>query len=78
MRTLGWLALAGAGLGYLFGTDHGRRAKARAGSYLADCYNQARDWYASRNFQQMVEEHATGDDVPDTSMAQAFQEAVTA
>ena len=69
------LALAGAA-GYLIFTDSGRRARARAGSYMRTNYDRLRDyWNSQRDLKRVVEDRVEHDH-PDTAMAAAFEEAL--
>ena len=74
MRTLGLLALAGAGVGFLFYTDAGRRLRGDAARRARDQYNALRDGLASYDSRRTIEK-ALDEPHPDTQIAQAFEEA---
>ena len=78
MRTLGILALVGAGVGLLLGTERGRSCLNQAGQVLQDGYSQitsrgASAWTGGETVQGSLDQPYT-----DTAMAQAFEAASSA
>ena len=74
-RTIGLIALAGAGIGYLLCTDKGRALTHQAGQYLQDQYRNANDAMARRGTEKTIHK-ALDQPHPDTAVAQAFEEAL--
>jgi hypothetical protein len=74
-RTLGVIALAAAGIGFLLYTDRGKALKARAGEALQDGYEQIGDAVARRRGVEGMVKKALDQPHPDTAVAAAFEEA---
>ncbi len=77
MRALGLIALAAAGVGFLFYTEKGRAPKGQAAERLQDCYQQFNEMVARRRGVEKMVDRALQEPHPDTAVAQAFEEAVT-
>jgi len=76
VRSLGWIAAVGAGVGWLLFTDKGRGWTNQAGEYLQSGYRRVRDQLARRSGVETIVRDATEHAHPDTAMAHAFEEAV--
>lgn len=74
MRTLGLLAVAGAGVGFLFGTEAGRRLRGDAARFAREQYESLTEGLARYDAKRSVDK-ALDAPHPDTPMAQAFEEA---
>lgn len=76
MRALGLIALAAAGVGFLFYTEKGRALKGQAVQGLQDCYERFNDMAARRGGVEGMVDRALHEPHPETAVAQAFEEAV--
>lgn len=77
MRTVGLIALAAAGIGFLFYTEKGRALKGQAMQGLQDCYGRFSEMASSRGGVEGMVDRALHEPHPDTAVAHAFEEAVT-
>jgi hypothetical protein len=76
MRTLGWIALAGAAAGFLMCTRQGQKLMQQAGDMSQDTVDTVRGWVNDRTGVRKVVHEVVDTPHPDTAMAHAFEEAV--
>ena len=77
MRTLGILALAGLGIGIFLRTERGKHVLSQATTALNDGKERMMDAMDRGAPERMIQQ-ALAADRPQTTMAQAFEEAIAA
>ena len=75
LRTAGMIALAGAGLGFLFFTEKGRKFQGQARQLALEQYDKVGGTIRDGRFQKMLEK-AVEKPHEDTAVAQAFEKAL--
>ena len=80
MRTLGILALAGLGIGIFLRTERGKQVLSQATTAINDGKERMMDAMnaTDRGGSEQMVRKALARDYPETTMAQAFEEAIAA
>jgi hypothetical protein len=75
-RTIGLLALTGAGIAYLMCTDRGRSLMQQAKTTAQDTYEKLSDRIMNRSGVDSIVEDALAQPHEDTAVARALEEAI--